>query len=94
MFVITLTYKKPIDMVDQYLAEHRSYLDTCYKNNYFIASGPQHPRTGGILLSQLKDRHQLDMIIQQDPFTLHDIADYTVIEFEPVKYHPAFSSFV
>lgn len=94
MFVVTITYKQPMERVDQYLAEHRSFLDEGYKNNCFVASGPQNPRTGGIIISQLKDKSQLEKILQNDPFKLHDIADYVITEFEPVKYHPEFSSFV
>lgn len=94
MFVITLTYKKPIETVDQYLASHRSFLEEGYKKDFFIASGPKNPRTGGIILSQLTDRSQLEAILKNDPFQLHDVADYAIVEFEPVKFHPDFSSFI
>lgn len=94
MFLIMLNYKKPIEMIDKYLLEHREFLDQGYKKNFFIASGPKNPRTGGVILSQLKDQHELEKIIHQDPFYLHDLADYEIIEFHPVKYHPEFSNFV
>lgn len=94
MFVIKLTYKKPIHEVDRYLAEHRAFLARGYERDFFIASGPTNPRTGGIILSQLTNREQLISILQNDPFIVHDIADYELIEFEPVKYHPNFISFI
>ena len=94
MFVVTITYKKPIEIVDQYLAEHRSFLEQGYQSHFFMASGPQNPRVGGILLSQLKDRAQLETILKADPFKVHDIADYVITEFEPVKYHPDFLPFL
>jgi uncharacterized protein YciI len=94
MFIVTLTYKKPIELVDQYVVEHRAFLDQGYSSNFFIASGPQNPRTGGIIISQLKSREQLEAILQKDPFFINGIADYSIVEFEPVKYHPAFSHFV
>ena len=94
MFIILLTYKKPLESVNQYLTEHRLFLDECYKNNYLIASGPQKPRTGGVLLSQLKDRQQLENLLKQDPFSIHAIADYQIIEFDPIKHHPNFNVFV
>ncbi len=93
MFVVTLTYLKPIEVVDKYVAEHRLFLDEGYKEDFFVASGPQNPRTGGVIISQLKNRNQLETILKKDPFNIHGVADYTIIEFEPVKYHPAFSSF-
>lgn len=94
MFIIILTYKQPIEIVDKHIVEHRAYLDDGYNKNLLIASGPQNPRTGGILISQLKDREQLEHFLQQDPFTVHQIADYEIIEFEPIKYHPNFLPFI
>jgi uncharacterized protein YciI len=94
MYIIQLTYKKSITIVDQYLLEHRAYLEECYKKNYLIASGPKNPRTGGILLSQVNDQLLLDDIIKNDPFYIHDIAEYEIIEFSPVKYHPDFAPFI
>lgn len=94
MFIIELTYKKPLASVDQYLAEHRAYLDKGYSLNYFIASGPRNPRTGGIIISQLTNKEQLEDILKNDPFNIHDIADYNIIEFNPIKYHSNFAVFI
>ncbi len=94
MFVILLSYKKPIETVDQYLVEHRNFLDEGYQNNYLLASGPRNPRTGGVLISPLKDKTILDNFIKQDPFYIHEIANYEIIEFEPVKYHPQIKSLI
>lgn len=94
MFVIMIHYKKPLDVVEHYLAEHRAFLEEGYQADFFIASGPKNPRTGGVILSQLQDREQLMRIIKNDPFILHDIADYDVTEFTPVKYHQNFKCFV
>jgi uncharacterized protein YciI len=94
MFVVILNYKKPLEMIDQCLAAHRHFLDGCYAKNYLIASGPKNPRTGGILISQLKNREQLEQILQEDPFQIQGMADYEFIEFTPVKHHPDFAAFV
>lgn len=94
MFVIMVQYKKPLEIVDEYLAAHRAFLETGYQNNCFIASGPKNPRTGGVILSQLKSREQLEGILAQDPFVLNGIADYEIIEFAPVKYHVDFARFL
>ncbi len=94
MFVVLLHYKKPLEVVDQHLGAHRAYLEQGYQQNFLMASGPQEPRTGGVMLSQLQDRHQLEAFLAQDPFALEEIADYQVIDFSPVKYHPQFSGFI
>ncbi len=94
MFVVILTYTASLEMIDQYLVAHRQFLGEGYRDNILIASGPQNPRTGGILLSQLTDRQKLETFLAQDPFHLHQLADYQVIEFDPVKFHPQFECFV
>lgn len=94
MFVVLLSYKKPIEVVDQHLIEHRQFLEEGYQKHYFIASGPQNPRTGGVIISQLKDRAKLEAILKNDPFSIHAVAEYKLIEFEPVKFHQDFAGFV
>lgn len=94
MFVILVTYKKPLKFVDEHLAEHADFLEQGYQKNYFIVSGRKNPRTGGVIFSQLNDRNHIENIIKQDPFHIHEIADYEIIEFIPGKYHPDFSTFI
>ena len=94
MFLILLTYKQPIEVVDEYLVVHREYLEKCYQQDYLIVSGPRSPRTGGVLISQLTNLEQLQEVLKNDPFSIHGIAHYEIIEFTPVKYHKDFAAFV
>jgi uncharacterized protein YciI len=86
MFIVELTYKAPISDVDKYLSAHREFLDDHYRKGLFLASGPQKPRTGGILIALTNDRSYLESVLQNDPYHLADIADYRLIEFTPVKH--------
>lgn len=94
MFIVLLNYKKSIEIIDNYIVAHRAFLDDGYEKNYFVASGPKNPRTGGVIISQLKDKSKLQEILNQDPFFTHDIANYEIIEFFPIKNHPNFSYFI
>jgi uncharacterized protein YciI len=94
MFIILLNYKKPLADVELYLDEHRRFLDEGYQGGFFLASGPKNPRDGGVIISHLKDREQLEAILHQDPFYIHEIATYQLIEFIPNKYHPDFARFM
>lgn len=94
MFIIKVSYKKGLEEVDKFLLEHRAFLDLGYQKNFLIASGPQNPRVGGIILSQLTDRQKLEAFLAHDPFTLNDIASYEIIEFTPVKFHKDFAVFI
>lgn len=94
MFIVILQYIKPLTFIENYLNEHRQFLDEAYKRELFVASGPKNPRDGGIILSHMKDREQLEAILQQDPFYIHKVAEYQIIEFIPNKYHPDFACFI
>lgn len=94
MFVILVTYKKPLEIVDKYLAEHAAFLEQAYEKNYFMVSGRKNPRTGGVIISQLNDRTKLEDFIKHDPFYTHEIADYDIIEFIPTKHHPDLATFL
>jgi uncharacterized protein YciI len=94
MFIILSTYLKPLSEVDQYLSLHRQFLEEGYQKNYFIASGPQNPRSGGVIISQLRSKTDLENILKDDPFQIHHIARYDIIEFEPVKFHKDFECFI
>lgn len=83
MYIISLTYKVPLDVVDQYIEPHIEYLKNQYNLGHFIASGRKVPRTGGIILSIIKDIETLKDIIATDPFIINDIADVEITEFIP-----------
>lgn len=83
MFIISLNYKCQIEEVDKHLEAHIAYLKQEYADGNFIASGRKVPRTGGIILSNVKTKNVLKMILERDPFYQADIAEYDIIEFVP-----------
>jgi uncharacterized protein YciI len=54
MFIVSLTYKRPLEEVYRHLDAHVAYLKQEYANGSFIASGRKVPRTGGIILCNSK----------------------------------------
>ena len=86
MFIAILTYKKPLEEVDRYLQAHREYLAEHYASGDFIASGPQTPRIGGVIIMKGKNRTAVDAIIAQNPFKINGIADYQIVEFTPTMF--------
>ena len=94
MFLVVLTYKKPIEDIEQYLPEHILFLDKYYERNKFILSGRRNPRVGGIILVNSDDKEEVDAIIQEDPFNSNELADYEIIEFIPTNYDECFSKFL
>ena len=83
MFIVSLTYVKDFDVVDSYLQEHVEYLKKQYEKGFFIASGRKVPRTGGVILSDIKNKEELMNVLKNDPFYKNQVAKYDVIEFVP-----------
>lgn len=91
LFILILTYQQPLTEVERYLSEHRCFLEKYYKSGNFIASGRQNPRVGGVILCHAKDRTFIDSAIKDDPFYVHSIAKYDIIEFEATMHSDKFT---
>ncbi|MDG0817314.1 YciI family protein [Bdellovibrio svalbardensis] len=91
MFVITLTYLKPLSEVEKQLPAHREFLKQGYSAGMLLASGPMIPRTGGIILARGNDKNAILNFLESDPFKKNDIAAYEVVEFDPVLFSDDFA---
>ncbi|MGD9595368.1 YciI family protein [Wolinella succinogenes] len=86
LFVITVTYTKPLDIIDAILPEHRAFLQKGYEAGILLASGPMNPRVGGIILGIFKDTKEAMEFTAKDPYAKNNAASYQVVEFTPVKH--------
>ena len=93
MFLILLTYEKPLDEVDRLMPEHVGFLEECYRAGVFLASGRRVPRNGGVILAVSPSRDDLDEVMRHDPFVREGIARYEIIEFRTSIHHPALARF-
>ena len=94
MFIISLTYKKPLDEVEKYISDHLVFLNKYYALNKFIFSGRKNPRVGGVILAYHVTKEEIEEIIKEDPFYKNQIANYEITEVIPTKYAKGFESFV
>lgn len=94
MFIVTVSYTKSIEEIDRLLQAHRDFLSRYYAKGLLVCSGPQNPRTGGVIISHAADRATVDAMLREDPFYTAGAAEYTVTEFTPVKYAEGFAPFV
>lgn len=83
MFIVSLNYKVDLEEVDGHLDDHVAYLKKEYARGNFVASGRKVPRTGGVILSCIKDIRELQAILERDPFHVAGIAEYEIIDFTP-----------
>ena len=94
MIALHSVYLKPIEEVDKYLPAHRAFLKTLYEQGITICSGPQIPRTGGFILMNAAGKTEALEIIKNDPYVIHGLAEYTMIEFELKSFAAGFEKFV
>ncbi|MEF2230615.1 MAG: YciI family protein [Pseudodesulfovibrio sp.] len=83
MFIVELTYIRPIEAVEEHLEAHVVYLKEHYAKGVFLASGRKVPRTGGIILARAESERALRDVLALDPFQRNGVAQYAVTEFAP-----------
>ena len=88
MFIISLNYIVPLEELDRHMKDHVVFLKKYYSKNIFVASGRKVPRTGGIILALADSKDEIERIIQEDPFHIHNLAEFTITEFLTSQYHP------
>ncbi|HFQ8225604.1 TPA: YciI family protein [Citrobacter freundii] len=83
LYVVVLTYVKPLHEIDAQLPAHVEWLKKGYAANLFLASGRKIPRTGGVILAKCDNEEQLKHYLAQDPFQRSGVANVELIPFEP-----------
>jgi uncharacterized protein YciI len=86
LFVVILEYIVPIENIDSYRAEHLLFLDKYYQTGLLIMSGRQVPLKGGVIIAKAPSKEELQHILNEDPFAIHNLANYHIYEFTPTKY--------
>ena len=93
MFVVLLTYLKPLAEIDGKMRDHVAFLEEGYRAGLFAASGRQVPRKGGVILAVAPDRDAVAALMELDPFVREGLASYEIVEFRTSLHHPALARF-
>ena len=94
MFLVLLNYTAPLEQVDQHLPAHREFLSSNYAAGIFLLSGRKEPREGGVILAKAASRQELEVVLAQDPFHIHGVANYQIVQFTPTMSAPVFNSLI
>jgi uncharacterized protein YciI len=81
MFVLLLSYIRPLEEVDALMREHVAWLNEHYKSGRFVVSGRRIPRTGGVIVARGDDRDEIERVVATDPFVSKGVATCEVIHF-------------
>ena len=88
MFLLLLTYVKPLAEVDALMADHVAWLDEHYASGTFLVSGRRIPRTGGVILARGDDAAAMASLAASDPFVAGGVATCEVIRFRASQRAP------
>jgi uncharacterized protein YciI len=81
MFVLLLSYIKPLEEVDALMRDHVAWLTRQYEAGRFVVSGRQIPRTGGVIVARGDDRREMEDIAAGDPFVTGGVATVEIVHF-------------
>ncbi|MDM4764753.1 YciI family protein [Pelomonas sp. SE-A7] len=94
MFLVDLTFVKPLELVDLQVQAHREYLQGFYERGDLLLGGRKQPRTGGIILSRQATLEDVKAVFDADPMVAGGLAEYAVTEFLPVMKAKALENLV
>jgi uncharacterized protein YciI len=88
LFVLLLTYVRPLAEVDALMREHVAWLNEHYDAGRFLVSGRRIPRTGGVIVARGDDRAEIEALAASDPFVSGGVATCEVIQFRASQTAP------
>jgi len=88
VFVLLLTYTRPLDEVDALMRKHMAWLNEQYAAGRFVVSGRRVPRTGGGILARGDDLAEIEALAATDPFVAAGVATCEVIRFRASQTAP------
>jgi len=85
-FIIIIHYIESVDRINEIRPRHREFLEKGYTEGIVLFSGPQVPRTGGLIAARGNTAEDVKKFFNDDPYQTEKAAEYRFIEFEPVHY--------
>jgi uncharacterized protein YciI len=88
VFLLLLTYVRPLPEVDALMREHVRWLDEQYAAGRFVVSGRRIPRSGGVIVARGDDRAEIEALAASDPFVSRGVATCEIIQFRASQIAP------
>ncbi|KAF1020867.1 MAG: hypothetical protein GAK30_02255 [Paracidovorax wautersii] len=89
IYILTLKYIRPPEEVRAHIDTHRHWLAQHIQAGRILAAGPLEDRSGGLVIATCSNRAELDGMIAEDTFVVHQVAEVSVQSFEPTIRAPA-----
>ncbi len=92
MYIVSLSYTRPVEDVEALLEGHVAWLDRYFTSGEFLFAGRKDPRTGGVIIAKDIDREALDKIVAEDPFIA--VANYEITKVNVTRANDALQALV
>jgi uncharacterized protein YciI len=83
-FIIEIIYTASLETISTITPFHREFLKSGYDQGLLLMSGPQNPRSGGMVVARAASKEIIETFFKNDPYNVNKVATYTITEFEPV----------
>lgn len=90
LFIVTLNNRRSPDDIAAQQTGHRDWLIANTRAGRIVLAGPLEPRTGGLIMAHCVDRAELDLMMADDPFVIHELVDVQVQCVAAALRHEAF----
>jgi len=94
MYLVDMSFTDMTKITAELTNKHKLYLEKEYKTNNLMFGGRKVPRTGGILISQHANKHELKQVLNSDPFVKSGAVSYSITEFIPVMASKAYENII
>ncbi|MUL80660.1 MULTISPECIES: YciI family protein [unclassified Mycolicibacterium] len=79
--ILTLTYQKPLDVVDQTRPAHVAWLNDEVAAGRILLAGRQESQAGGVLVTGDISVEEAQSVIDRDPYSLAGLVSYERLSF-------------
>ena len=93
-FLLEWVFLAPLEQIEAATPDHRAYLQTGYDKGMLLLSGPQVPRTAGVIIMRAPTREDAEAFAHSDPYFTRHLAKPRMVEFNPVKRQPFLEDWV
>lgn len=93
-FAVLIKYIESVDKIISVQDIHRKILRDGVEKQIILLSGPQEPRTGGLVIMRSESIESAKDFFKEDPYLKNHFAEYNFYEFKPGKHQPFLSNWI
>jgi len=94
LFIVTLTYVRPMSDIQAHLDSHREWLARYVRSGTILVAGPLASGAGGIVVAHADSRGTVDAMIREDSFHVHQLVEYDIQPFTAAMRSDTFPSVI